>query len=102
MTDNRLIVLAPQDSVVVVRCGISEGETLIIGDVEIILGVAVSMGHKLALRSVAKGDAILKYGAPIGSATSDILVGEHVHLHNIKSDYTPTYALEGAQTEFEK
>ena len=75
---------------------------MIIGDVEIILGVAVSMGHKLALRSVGKGDPILKYGSPIGSATSDISVGEHVHLHNIKSDYTPTYALEGAQTEFEK
>ena len=102
MTDDRLIILAPQDSVVVVRCGISKGETLIIGDVEIILGVAVSMGHKLALRSVGKGDAILKYGAPIGSATSDISVGEHVHLHNMKSDYTPTYTLEGAQTEFEK
>ena len=43
MTDDRLIILAPQDSVAVVRCGISEGETLIIGDAKIILGGSVSM-----------------------------------------------------------
>jgi hypothetical protein len=36
---------------------------------------------------------VLKYGVSIGSATADISLGEHVHLHNIKSDYTPTYAL---------
>jgi hypothetical protein len=27
---------------------------------------------------------------PIGSATRDIAVGEHVHLHNMKSDYIDT------------
>ena len=31
---------------------------------------------------------------PIGSATRDIEPGEHVHLHNMKSDYLPTYTLE--------
>ena len=38
----------------------------------------------------------MKYGAPIGSATAAIAAGEHVHVHNMKSDYTPTYQLDAA------
>ena len=37
---------------------------------------------------------MLKYGAPIGVATEGIAPGSHVHVHNMKSDYTPTYHLE--------
>lgn len=54
----------------------------------------LGLGHKLAFRSIAAGDKILKYGASIGSATRDIAAGEHVHLHNMKSDYLPTYTLD--------
>jgi hypothetical protein len=35
---------------------------------------------------------VVKYGAPIGSATRDIGPGEYVHTHNVKSDYLPTLA----------
>jgi hypothetical protein len=35
---------------------------------------------------------VIKYGAPIGSATRDIAPGEYVHTHNLKSDYLPTLA----------
>ena len=31
-------------------------------------------------------------------ATRDIAAGEHVHLHNMKSDYLPTYTLESGRT----
>ena len=37
---------------------------------------------------------LLKYGVSIGSALRDIAAGEHVHLHNMQSDYLPTYTLE--------
>lgn len=36
----------------------------------------------------------MKYGAPIGTATAPIAIGEPVHVHNLRSDYTPTYHLE--------
>ncbi len=101
ITDDRLIILAPEDTVVVARCAIVRGETLVIRGTEIVLGVAVSMGHKLALRPMVTGDKVLKYGASIGSATTDISVGDHVHLHNMQSDYTPTYSLADAQKEYE-
>ena len=92
-TDDRLIVLAPTDTVVVVRCAIDAGTSLEIGGQSVILAQAVTLGHKLARSAMKTGDKVLKYGVSIGSVTVPIAVGEHVHLHNIKSDYTPTYAL---------
>lgn len=40
-------------------------------------------GHKIALRGVAKGEPVVKYGFPIGRATQDISEGEWVHSHNL-------------------
>ena len=37
-------------------------------------------GHKVALRPIAKGEEVIKYGFPIGRATQDIVEGEWVHL----------------------
>ena len=52
------------------------------------------LGHKIARRPIAAGDKVVKYGAPIGTATAAIAAGAHAHVHNIRSDYTPTYHLE--------
>jgi altronate hydrolase len=43
--------------------------------------------HKVAIRAIARGENIIKYGSPIGSAITDIQAGEHVHVHNIQSNY---------------
>jgi altronate hydrolase len=43
--------------------------------------------HKVAIRAIAKGEPVIKYGSPIGSAMADIQEGEHVHIHNIQSNY---------------
>jgi len=45
---------------------------------------AVPLGHKLALREIARGERVIKYGQVIGEATSDIHAGNHVHVHNIR------------------
>ena len=45
----------------------------------------VPAGHKFALRPIAQGDYVIKYGEIIGRATSDIQEGEWVHTHNVKS-----------------
>jgi hypothetical protein len=45
----------------------------------------------VAARDISAGEKIFKYGAPIGSATRDICAGSTVHVHNMKSDYLPTY-----------
>lgn len=45
----------------------------------------IPLGHKIALKDIGKREAIIKYGEVIGEATIDIKMGEHVHVHNIKS-----------------
>lgn len=91
--DPRLLLLSPVDNVVIARDSLPAGTLLRLGATEIRLAAEVLRGHKLACRAIAPGEKILKYGAPIGSATRAILTGEHVHLHNIKSDYTATHVI---------
>jgi altronate hydrolase len=43
-------------------------------------------GHKYARRDIAAGEDIVKYGMPIGHATCAIAKGEHVHVHNVKTN----------------
>ncbi len=45
----------------------------------------VPIGHKIALRDIAQGDTILKYGHDIGKAVASVGQGEHVHVHNVKT-----------------
>lgn len=63
----------------------------------------VREGHKLAVRSIAAGEDVLKFGVPIGYATVAIEAGDWVHLHNCAShfdDRSQTLDLEtGAATD---
>ncbi len=45
----------------------------------------IPMGHKVALKDMEKGEAVIKYGEPIGRSTARIAQGEHVHVHNVAS-----------------
>ncbi len=47
-------------------------------------------GHKIALDDIKEGQEIIKYGYPIGHAVGDIKKGEHVHIHNIKTNLSST------------
>jgi len=44
---------------------------------------AIGKGHKVAVKPIAAGEPVLKFGFPIGVATRDIQPGEHVHVHNV-------------------
>ena len=61
--------------------------------VAITIGRNIAVGHKLAARAIEKGEIILKYSCPIGTATCRIAAGEYVHTHNVESNYLPTYTL---------
>lgn len=92
--DPRLILLDERDNVFVARTRLKAGETVETGAGPATLDRDVPLAHKIARRAIAPGEKILKYGAPIGVATTAIAPGAHVHVHNIESDYTPTYHLE--------
>ena len=90
---NKLLLLSPDDNVLVALGATQPGENTLADGRKITVQTPVTLGHKIASTNIARGDKILKYGVSIGSATVDILAGQHVHVHNMKSDYTATYML---------
>lgn len=79
----------PQDNVVTVLHDIESGSSIDIGDgalsEPVVVREEIPFGHKVAIRTIASGEHVIKYGASIGVAVADILPGEHVHLHNLRS-----------------
>ena len=92
MNDPRLLRLAPDDNICAARTAIAAGETIRIDGRDVRVSVQIPTGHKIAVRAIAAGEKVFKYGAPIGSATQPIAPGDYVHTHNLKSDYLPTFA----------
>lgn len=45
----------------------------------------IPIGHKVALKSLSPGKSVIKYGVDIGRVVAPIEVGEHVHVHNLKT-----------------
>ena len=45
----------------------------------------IPIGHKLAIRDLAEGDTVIKYGVDIGRVVKPISKGEHLHVHNVKT-----------------
>ena len=77
------VVAHPDDDVGVAKRPLAPGTVLIAGDASITVKQFVSPGHKFALRPLAKGRQIRRYGQIIGEATRAIEPGDHVHTHNL-------------------
>jgi hypothetical protein len=92
--DPRLLLLSEKDNVFVCREDIPEGTPIRVGGQELVLAKTIQRGHKVARKAIEPGDKVFKYGAPIGSAITPIHPGDHVHVHNVKSDYTPTHLID--------
>jgi len=80
------------DNVAVLIAPAQKGDVISLNGVQIAMRAPVAAGHKTALRLIAAGEAVIKYGAAIGIATADIEPGEHVHTHNLRT------ALDGVET----
>jgi (2R)-sulfolactate sulfo-lyase subunit alpha len=82
----------PSDSVaVVVVEGVKAGTSLtgLILDEDKTLNLEcvqdIPLGHKVALKDMAVGDTVIKYGVDIGKVVQPIKRGQHAHVHNIKT-----------------
>src|SRR5712664_3753372 len=82
LTD-RAIVLKPEDDVAVAKAPLDVGAVLDDGGHPIEVRQDIKPGHKIARRAVRRGQPVRRYGQVIGFATQDIVVGEHVHTHNL-------------------
>jgi len=92
-TDPRLVRLDAKDNVLILAKGVRGDESILVEEAKVTIDRPLALGHKIAARDIAKGEAVIKYGAPIGIATEPIPRGAHVHVHNVRSNYTPTYVL---------
>lgn len=73
------------DNVCVALDSLAAGELLSIDGADVTLLEPIDNGHKFAIATIDKGEVVLKYGFPIGYATQQILPGQLVHSHNIKT-----------------
>ena len=88
--ERRAILLNEQDDVATALTQLIEGEHVSVSVGERSVGVTlldeVPFGHKYALRDIAAGEDVLKYGLPIGQALEDVKAGSWVHVHNCRSE----------------
>ena len=53
--------------------------------VEVEVRAEVPLGHKVALADIASGADVVEYGVRTAIATADIVEGDYVHTHNVRS-----------------
>lgn len=80
-----VLVISDRDNVATALQALEPGRQLELGGSALAVRDAVPSGHKIALRDIHAGEAVVKYGSPIGLATMEIAAGAHVHTHNLAS-----------------
>ncbi len=90
----------PGDNVAVAIESLKKDMAVSLDGAEVKLLQDIPAGHKFAVRDIANGGAVIKYGFSIGHAKADIPAGGHVHTHNVASGlnalleyaYAPQYS----------
>ncbi len=84
------LVIASNDNVGIALKDLQEGFELSAGNVHLRIRNDIPAGHKFALADIPEGGQVIKYGSPIGHACCLIRQGEHVHVHNTKTNLSGT------------
>ena len=79
------IKINPTDNVVVALKTLAPGTEVDTGDGIVKATQEIPAGHKMALRDIAAGEEVIKYGFRIGNAKEDVKAGEWIHTHNLKT-----------------
>ncbi len=82
---NAALVISAADNVATALEPLEPGSAIAVGATTVTVVDDVPRGHKIAIRAIAAGAPVVKYGSPIGTATADIAAGAHVHTHNVAS-----------------
>ena len=92
MKKPQLLVHDHKDNVgVVVVEGLTAGTEMLCvithdnSDFTITAKADIPIGHKIAVRDLAEGDTVIKYGEDMGRMIAAAQQGEHVHVHNCKT-----------------
>ncbi|WOI54812.1 UxaA family hydrolase [Parvularcula sp. LCG005] len=93
----RTILLHPTDNVVLLPTSIEAGQVILVDAETFEMPNRIGSGHKIARQDMKMGEEVVKYGAPIGIVTHDVKRGDHLHTHNMASQYISTHDRGDAQ-----
>src|SRR5436309_15484524 len=79
MTPAPVIRLHPDDGVLIARSSLPAGLVVAEGVTTV---ERIPAGHKVAIKPIAVGEPVRRYGQIIGFATAPITPGQHVHTQN--------------------
>ena len=86
---HKALILNETDNVATAITSLERNEVVVLtvgkDRVELKVRDPIPFGHKFAIRDIADGGFVVKYGHNIGAATSCIETGQHVHIHNLKT-----------------
>lgn len=80
---NSAILLSSCDNVAVARVSLAPDQQIELNGLKLLTKQSIPAGHKLAIRPIAPGELVYRYGNVIGFATERIEPGQHVHTHNL-------------------
>jgi altronate hydrolase len=83
LQDTPALRLHPDDDVAVALMPLHAGRKIDVAGQSVRLNSDITAGHKIALRAVAQGQPVRRYGQIIGFATRPIARGDHVHTQNL-------------------
>ncbi len=85
-----VLLLDPRDTVAIALVPLQPGTPVEVArageTVRVVAETVIPFGHKIAVAPMRAGDPVVKYGEVIGIATRPIPPGQHVHVHNVRSD----------------
>ena len=79
------IKIHENDNVIVALKEIAGGESVTAGDLTVTALETIPAGHKMAIKDIAEGGDVTKYGFRIGNAKEAIKAGQWIHTHNVKT-----------------
>jgi altronate hydrolase len=80
LTPRAALRLNQDDDVAVCVRALEAGETVLDS---VVVNETIPAGHKVALRDMAPGTPVRKYGQVIGATTAAVRTGDWVHVHNL-------------------
>ena len=84
--ETKFLKINPADNVAVAIAPLSAGEKINVDGQEITLNEDIPAGHKFALKNLAEGENVIKYGYPIGHAREARRQGDWMNEHNIQTN----------------
>ena len=84
--NERVFRISPNDNVAILLEPLKKGEYVKSWNTLICVREDIDVRHKIAIKGIKAGENVIKYGLPIGHASSDIAPGEFVHTHNVNTN----------------